>query len=306
MNLQAGGAALDCGHIHGQLLLCLPRRPLFGAPAQESELLLLFLLLLSLSSLLLLLVLLFIIITINIIIDKPLRRKATMRLNSQQLTMELSRENFGTRSSFKLRGFFTRTVYVAVVDVPKVQITLGTVSKNAVVSGQPSAFRGKFASERFLGALEAVSFDFTADRRFFDFELRTSILSTRSSPRRGDPGCKASSADQITCKISDFQQWCSKACNHCNPKPERTNLPEAPIPEAWKACDLSAELSMKFGTERLEKPLRLMLEVRNSELFPGLPVLIWSFMGSSTWSYKSRNISYNYSYPTYNPTYNYP
>ncbi|CAE7712565.1 unnamed protein product, partial [Symbiodinium microadriaticum] len=175
--------------------------------------------------------------------SEPLRRKATMRLNSQQLTMELSRENFGTRSSFKLRGFFTRTVYVAVVDVPKVQITLGTVSKNAVVSGQPSAFRGKFASERFLGALEAVSFDFTADRRFFDFELRTSILSTRSSPRRGDPGCKASSADQITCKISDFQQWCSKA------------------------CDLSAELSMKFGTERLEKPLRLMLEVRNSELF---------------------------------------
>ena len=37
---------------------------------------------------------------------------------------------------------------------------------------------------------------------------------------------------------------------------------------------------MKFGTERLEKPLRLILEVRNSELSPGLPVLTWRFMGS--------------------------
>ena len=42
--------------------------------------------------------------------------------------------------------------------------------------------------------------------------------------------------------------------------------------KALKACDLSAELSMKFGSERLEKPLRLMLEVRNSELLPVLPV----------------------------------
>ena len=63
---------------------------------------------------------------------------------------------------------------------------------------------------------------------------------------------------------------------------------------------------MKFGTEWLEKPLRLMLEVRNSELSPGLPVLTWRFMGSYTWRYKSPNIGYDYSYPTDNPTYNYP
>ena len=30
----------------------------------------------------------------------------------------------------------------------------------------------------------------------------------------------------------------------------------------------------------------------------------WRFMASSKWGYKSRNMGYNYSYPTYNPTYN--
>ena len=29
-------------------------------------------------------------------------------------------------------------------------------------------------------------------------------------------------------------------------------------------------------------------------------------MGSYKWSYKSPKLGYNYSYPTYNPTYNYP
>ena len=32
----------------------------------------------------------------------------------------------------------------------------------------------------------------------------------------------------------------------------------------------------------------------------------WRFMGGYKWSYQSRNIAHNYSYPTYNPTYNYP
>ena len=32
----------------------------------------------------------------------------------------------------------------------------------------------------------------------------------------------------------------------------------------------------------------------------------WRFMGSYKWSYKSPNMAYNYSYPTYNPTYKYP
>ena len=32
----------------------------------------------------------------------------------------------------------------------------------------------------------------------------------------------------------------------------------------------------------------------------------WRFMGSCKWSYKSPTMGYNYSYPTYNPTYNYP
>ena len=32
----------------------------------------------------------------------------------------------------------------------------------------------------------------------------------------------------------------------------------------------------------------------------------WRFMGSYKWSYKSLNIGYSHSYPTYNPTYNYP
>ena len=29
-------------------------------------------------------------------------------------------------------------------------------------------------------------------------------------------------------------------------------------------------------------------------------------MGSYKWGYKSLNMAYNYSYPTYDPTYNYP
>ena len=29
-------------------------------------------------------------------------------------------------------------------------------------------------------------------------------------------------------------------------------------------------------------------------------------MDSYKWGYKSPNLGYNYSYPTYNPTYNYP
>ena len=29
-------------------------------------------------------------------------------------------------------------------------------------------------------------------------------------------------------------------------------------------------------------------------------------MGSYKWAYKSPNMGYKYSYPTYNPTYNYP
>ena len=29
-------------------------------------------------------------------------------------------------------------------------------------------------------------------------------------------------------------------------------------------------------------------------------------MGTYKWGYKSLNMGYNYSYPTYNPTYNYP
>ena len=32
----------------------------------------------------------------------------------------------------------------------------------------------------------------------------------------------------------------------------------------------------------------------------------WRFMGSYKWSDKSPNLGYNYSYPTHNPTYNYP
>ena len=32
----------------------------------------------------------------------------------------------------------------------------------------------------------------------------------------------------------------------------------------------------------------------------------WRFMGSYKWGYKSPNMGYTYSYPTYNPTYNYP
>ena len=34
--------------------------------------------------------------------------------------------------------------------------------------------------------------------------------------------------------------------------------------------------------------------------------LTWSFMGSCKWSYKSPNMDCNYSYATYNSTYNYP
>ena len=34
--------------------------------------------------------------------------------------------------------------------------------------------------------------------------------------------------------------------------------------------------------------------------------LTWRFMGSYKWGYKSPNMGYKYSYPTYNPTYNYP
>ena len=36
------------------------------------------------------------------------------------------------------------------------------------------------------------------------------------------------------------------------------------------------------------------------------PTYSWRFMGSSKWSYKSRDMGYNYGYPTYNPTYDYP
>ena len=32
----------------------------------------------------------------------------------------------------------------------------------------------------------------------------------------------------------------------------------------------------------------------------------WRFMGSYKWGYKSPNMGYKYSYPTYNPTYSYP
>ena len=39
----------------------------------------------------------------------------------------------------------------------------------------------------------------------------------------------------------------------------------------------------------------------------GLTVLVtWRFMGSYKWRYNSPNRAYNYSYPTYNPTYSYP
>ena len=37
-----------------------------------------------------------------------------------------------------------------------------------------------------------------------------------------------------------------------------------------------------------------------------LPRHTWRFMGSYKWSYKSPNMSYNYSCLTYNPTYNCP
>ncbi|CAE7830815.1 RE1 [Symbiodinium sp. CCMP2592] len=117
---------------------------------------------------------------------EPLRRKANMRLNSQQLTMELSREKFGMRSSFKLCGFFTRTVYVAVVDLPKVQITLGTMSRSAVVSGQPSAFRSKFPSERFQGAWESDSgkkflLNFASSELFYKFARPSAIMATEQA-----------------------------------------------------------------------------------------------------------------------------
>ena len=32
----------------------------------------------------------------------------------------------------------------------------------------------------------------------------------------------------------------------------------------------------------------------------------WRCLGSYKWSYMSPNMGYNYSYPTYNPTYKYP
>ena len=32
----------------------------------------------------------------------------------------------------------------------------------------------------------------------------------------------------------------------------------------------------------------------------------WRFMGSNKWGYKSPDMGYKYSYPTYNLTYNYP
>ena len=37
-----------------------------------------------------------------------------------------------------------------------------------------------------------------------------------------------------------------------------------------------------------------------------MPNSTWRLMGSYKWGYKSPNMGYNYSYPTYNPTYNYP
>ena len=42
------------------------------------------------------------------------------------------------------------------------------------------------------------------------------------------------------------------------------------------------------------------------ELLWGLWVRVgrtWRFMGSYKWGYKSPNMGYNYSYPTYNPSY---
>ena len=32
----------------------------------------------------------------------------------------------------------------------------------------------------------------------------------------------------------------------------------------------------------------------------------WRFTGTYQWGYKSPNMGYKYSYPTYNPIYNYP
>ena len=43
--------------------------------------------------------------------------------------------------------------------------------------------------------------------------------------------------------------------------------------------------------------------------YRGLGFLFKGFLtewGSYKWGYKSPNIGYNYSYPTYNPAYNYP
>ena len=36
------------------------------------------------------------------------------------------------------------------------------------------------------------------------------------------------------------------------------------------------------------------------------PYITWRFMGSYKWSYKFSNMGYDYSYPAYNSTYNYP
>ena len=44
------------------------------------------------------------------------------------------------------------------------------------------------------------------------------------------------------------------------------------------------------------------VEILSFEVFR----VTWRFMGSYKWGYTSPNMGYTYSYPTYNPTYNYP
>ena len=48
--------------------------------------------------------------------------------------------------------------------------------------------------------------------------------------------------------------------------------------------------------------------IRNPEPFivTLIVTLTWRFMGTYKWGCKSPNTGYKYSYPTYNPTYNYP
>ena len=51
---------------------------------------------------------------------------------------------------------------------------------------------------------------------------------------------------------------------------------------------------------------RQMQSHRACETEPVEGFATWRFMGSYKWGYKSPNIGYNQSYPTYNPTNNYP